>query len=185
MGVLPSSQWAPVFTVRRRGGGAVDSLRIPAAANQTILKGQLLVHGTAGSAGKMVQAITTALSNGQGVQSGGSLGSLYVALEDKSTGAVATEDDVVVVMPLRGQNEALLQVANFAASAGVLGSAAATQKDDVLTGTAYRIGLYNNGGVLQYGLSTNTANGDLTIVEKSPESDPADTYTRVWVTKSF
>lgn len=185
MGALPANQWAPVFSVRRRGGGAVDVIRLPIGANQTILRGHLLAYGTSGSAGKVVQAIATALTAGQGIQSGGSLGSLFVALEDKSSGASPAEEETIAVMPLRGPNEVQLQAANFPSSAGAFGAATGTTKAGVLVGTSYRLGLFNNGGALQYGLSINSTGGDATVVEKSSESEPADTYTRVWVTKSF
>lgn len=153
-------------------------MTLPVAASQTIRRGQLLVA----SSGRLQQAISDALTPGQAIRSGNlSAQTLFVAMEDKSTGASPGEADTMMAAPLKGcGNQVLLQAANFPASAGALGSPANTTAAALNAETAYAIGLINNGGELQYGLDISTTNGCLKIKEDWPGNQAADTYARFW-----
>lgn len=177
-GTLPASQWSPAYFLRNVHGNEVRTERLPVSASQTIYKNQILVL----SSGKLIQAITDSLTASQGIQSGDlSALTLFVAMNDISTTSSVTEADTLEVAPLKGYgNQILLQAANFPGSAGALGSATATNTDDLNHETLYLLGLYNNAGSLQYGVDTTTTSGCIKIKADWPGNQPTDTYARFW-----
>jgi len=184
MGVLPQSTWSPEFRLRNPQGGPVIVRTLPVAASQTIKTGHLLKF----SSGKLTHVIAVGnaqdgsfLASGENIDSGtiSTAEPYFVALCDYTTGASPTEADKIPVAPL-DVNQIMLQVGVFAdtATAGVPGSTN-TAVTNIHAGTAYEIGVYNNGGNVQYGVDTGTTNG-LVLAEDADAPTSTATYMRGW-----
>lgn len=183
MGILPSSSWSPILSVRRIGGGQATTVYLPVAASQTIKKGDLLKY----SSGKLVQAIAnSAIASGENIDSGGVSGGvdLFYALYDYTTTASVDETNKMHVCPLT-DNEVLLQVGVFAdtATSGAPGTSS-TAVTDIHAGGIYQYGRYNNGGIYSYGADTETTNGELKLNSDYEGELAAATNMRGWFTQT-
>jgi hypothetical protein len=174
MSAYPKGTFTKVVFLAPRGDQGYESPEIPVAASQNIKKGDLLVL----SSGKLAQSVSLPGSNNSGQASGGSLGRIYYALADIVTGGSPAETDGIPVVDLN-QLTAKLTLRLYSTTA------ADSQQQDVAVGTSYKIGRWRGASANEwwYYLTVDSTNGDLTILAKSPESDPTDNFGLVEVGK--
>lgn len=168
MSAYPKNTFTRVNLLVPRGDTASPTYKMEVATSQTIKPFDLLIL----SSGKLTQAISLPGTNSTGAASGGSLSDLYVAMAPITTGAsVDPAVDSLSVIKLKDAKDGLLlRIYNTTDTA--------SQQQDVLAGTNYQVGRWRGASANEwwYYMSTVTTSGDVTLLEKSPESAAADYY---------
>ncbi len=161
--------------IRRKGGGTVDQVDAPVAANVTIQKGDWLKLAS----GLVTPAITKVA--GAFTLAGATPGLYAVALGSITTNAsgVATDGSGRTTIPvglLNDDTEAMVGIWNTT-------NTNATQAN-VNVGTTYDFGVFMHATLPLWGYMVGTttgANAPASLVEKSPESGSNEQYGFVWV----
>lgn len=170
MSAFPKSTFTKVVLPAQRGDVGYETLSLPVTASTTIKKGDVVKL----TSGFLVQAIALPGTNSTFDLSGGSLADLYLAAADYATGASITAADVCPVIPFDDKLKVMMRIYN--------GTAANSELQDVLVGTAYQLGRWRGASATEwwYAMGTTTTNGDLKLLERSPESEITDDYGLGW-----
>jgi hypothetical protein len=164
--------------IKVRGG---EYREYPVVASQDIRRGDIV---SLDAAGKITQAIALPGANNTGTASGGNLPIVGWADDDFTADASGVSTD--------GQSRTVIGVHLFSPnSQGVSeismriynATAADSQQQDVVRGTAYQFQRWRGAGagIWWYELITTTTNGELEVVEYNAESALTDSYGIVWV----